>query len=194
MAKDNRTLGRFQLSEIPSAPRGIPQIEVAFDIDANGIVNVSALDKATNKKQTITITSSSGLNEDEIKKMVDDAKIHAEEDKKNRELIETRNQADNLIFSTEKLMNDHKDKLPEADRKNLETVIADAKKALESNDIETIKQKVDALTQASHKLAEAMYKQAGAEQQTPPPPPPPNTSDTTQPKDNVVDAEFEEKQ
>ena len=171
MASTNRTLGKFHLVGIPSAPRGIPQIEVTFDIDANGIVNVSAKDKGTGKEQKITITASSGLSEDEIKKMVDEATSHAEEDKKRREEIDTRNQADSLIYQTEKTLNEHKDKLPESDRKPLEEALEKAKKALESNNAEEIKKEMENLTQASHKLAEVMYKQQSeppSSGQTPP--------------------------
>ena len=191
MASTNRTLGKFHLVGIPSAPRGIPQIEVTFDIDANGIVNVSAKDKGTGKEQKITITASSGLSEDEIKKMVDEATSHAEEDKKRREEIETRNQADSLIYQTEKTLNEHKDKLPESDRKPLEEALEKAKKALESNNAEEIKKEMENLTQASHKLAEVMYKQ-----QSEPPSSgqtPPKTDQGKKPSgDDVVDAEFED--
>ena len=191
MASTNRTLGKFHLVGIPSAPRGIPQIEVTFDIDANGIVNVSAKDKGTGKEQKITITASSGLSEDEIKKMVNEATSHAEEDKKRREEIETRNQADSLIYQTEKTLNEHKDKLPESDRKPLEEALEKAKKALESNNAEEIKKEMENLTQASHKLAEVMYKQ-----QSEPPSSgqtPPKTDQGKKPSgDDVVDAEFED--
>ncbi|MDP7580253.1 MAG: molecular chaperone DnaK [Nitrospinota bacterium] len=191
MASTNRTLGKFHLVGIPSAPRGIPQIEVTFDIDANGIVNVSAKDKGTGKEQKITITASSGLSEDEIKKMVDEATSHAEEDKKRREEIDTRNQADSLIYQTEKTLNEHKDKLPESDRKPLEEALEKAKKALESNNAEEIKKEMENLTQASHKLAEVMYKQ-----QSEPPSSgqtPPKTDQGKKPSgDDVVDAEFED--
>jgi molecular chaperone DnaK len=191
MASTNRTLGKFHLVGIPSAPRGIPQIEVTFDIDANGIVNVSAKDKGTGKEQKITITASSGLSEDEIKKMVNEATSHAEEDRKRREEIETRNQADSLIYQTEKTLNEHKDKLPESDRKPLEEALEKAKKALESNNAEEIKKEMENLTQASHKLAELMYKQ-----QSEPPSSgqaPPGADQGKKPSgDDVVDAEFED--
>ncbi len=191
MASTNRTLGKFHLVGIPSAPRGIPQIEVTFDIDANGIVNVSAKDKGTGKEQKITITASSGLSEDEIKKMVNEAESHTEEDKKRREEVETRNQADSLIYQTEKTLNEHKDKLSEGDRKPIEEALEKAKKALESNNVEEIKKEMENLTQASHKLAEAMYKQ-----QAEPPSSeqaPPGTDQGKKPSgDDVVDAEFED--
>ena len=191
MASTNRTVGKFHLVGIPSAPRGIPQIEVTFDIDANGIVNVSAKDKGTGKEQKITITASSGLSEDEIKKMVNEAESHTEEDKKRREEVETRNQADSLIYQTEKTLNEHKDKLSEGDRKPIEEALEKAKKALESNNVEEIKKEMENLTQASHKLAEAMYKQ-----QAEPPSSeqaPPGTDQGKKPSgDDVVDAEFED--
>src|SRR5216117_485391 len=158
MARDNRTLGRFHLVGIPPAPRGIPQIEVTFDIDANGIVNVSAKDLGTGKEQKITITSSSGLSKDEINRMVKEAESHADEDKKKREEIEARNRADSLVYQTEKMLNEHRSKLSDSDAKAVEAAIADTKKALEASDVDAINRAADALTQASHKVAEAMYK------------------------------------
>jgi molecular chaperone DnaK len=158
MAHDNRTLGKFHLVGIPPAPRGVPQIEVTFDIDANGIVNVSAKDLGTGKEQKITITSSSGLSKDEINKMVREAESHSDEDKRRREEIEARNKADSLVYQTEKLLSEHRSKLAEADVKNVEAAIADCKKALEEGGTDRINKAVDVLTQASHKLAEAMYK------------------------------------
>tara|TARA_B100000315_G_scaffold59856_2_gene54300 strand:- start:10640 stop:12547 length:1908 start_codon:yes stop_codon:yes gene_type:complete len=191
MASTNRTLGKFHLVGIPAAPRGIPQIEVTFDIDANGIVNVSAKDKGTGKEQKITITASSGLSEDEINNMVKDAESHAEDDKKRREEIEIRNQADSLIYQTEKTFNEHKDKLPENDRKPLEEAIEKAKKALESNNTEEIKKEMENLTQVSHKLAEVMYKQQS--EPASPGQTPPGTDQGKKPSgDDVVDAEFED--
>lgn len=160
MAGDNRTLGRFQLVGIPPAPRGVPQVEVTFDIDANGILNVSAKDKATQKEQKITVTASTGLNDQEIKKMVDDATAHADEDKKRRSAVEARNNLDNLVYSTEKTLGEHRDKLQASDISAIETALSDAKKALESNDADTMKSAADKLTQSAHKLAEVMYKQA----------------------------------
>jgi len=170
MARDNRTLGKFQLVGIPPAPRGIPQIEVTFDIDANGIVNVSAKDLGTGREQKITITSSSGLSKDEINKMVREAESHADEDKRKREEIEARNRADSLVYQTEKLVRENRDKLADSDAKSVEAAIADCRKALEGTDIDAINRAADALTQASHKVAEAMYKsgaQAGGSQRGP---------------------------
>jgi molecular chaperone DnaK len=158
MARDNRTLGKFHLVGIPPAPRGVPQVEVTFDIDANGIVNVSAKDLGTGKEQKITITSSSGLTKDDINKMVKEAESHADEDKRKREEIEARNRADSLVYQTEKMLNEHRSKLSESDAKAVEAAIADTKKALEGSDIDAINRAADALTQASHKVAEAMYK------------------------------------
>ena len=158
MARDNRTLGKFHLVGIPPAPRGIPQIEVTFDIDANGIVNVSAKDLGTGREQKITITSSSGLSKDDINKMVKDAESHADEDKRKHEEIESRNRADSLVYQTEKMLRENRDKLSDSDAKSVEAAIADCKKALEGSDIGSINRAADALTQASHKVAEAMYK------------------------------------
>jgi molecular chaperone DnaK len=160
LARDNRTLGKFHLVGIPPAPRGVPQIEVAFDIDANGIVNVSAKDLATGKEQQITITASSGLGKDEMEKMVKEAEKHADEDKKRRQEIELRNQAEHLVYTTEKMLNEHREKIPIADIKPIEDAIADAKKALESGDIGRIKQTVEALSIAAQRIGTAMYEQA----------------------------------
>jgi molecular chaperone DnaK len=162
MARDNRTLGKFHLVGIPPAPRGVPQVEVTFDIDANGIVNVSAKDLGTGKEQKITITSSSGLSKDDINKMVREAESHADEDKRKREEIEARNRADSLVYQTEKMLNEHRSKLAESDAKAVESALADCKKALEGSDITAINRAADALTQASHKVAEAMYKSGAA--------------------------------
>ncbi|QQR75708.1 MAG: molecular chaperone DnaK [Holophagales bacterium] len=163
MAAGNRTLGRFHLVGIPPAPRGVPQIEVAFDIDANGIVNVSAKDLGTGKEQKITITASSGLSDNDIKGMVHDAEAHADEDKKRRALVEARNQLDTLVYSTDKGLGEHKEKLGAAERAELDEAIAEARKALEGDDADAIAKAHTRLTQASHKLAEAMYRQtAGA--------------------------------
>ncbi len=163
-ANDNRTLGRFHLDGIPSAPRGMPQIEVTFDIDANGILNVAAKDKGTNKEQSIRIESSSGLSQEEIDTMQKDAETHADEDKKRREAIDRRNEADQLIYSTEKSLADYGDKLTEADKKGVEDAVAALKQVLEGTDDEAIAQAMTALQQASHKLAEEMYKDAQAQQ------------------------------
>ncbi len=165
MAIDNRTLGKFQLVGIPPAPRGIPQIEVTFDIDANGIVNVSAKDMGTGKQQQITITSSSGLDEGEIKKMVRDAESHADEDKQKRETVDLRNQLDGLIFQAERTIKDNKEKIPIADVNAAENAIETGKKALELEDADRIKASIEEITQVSHKIAEEMYKSATAEQQ-----------------------------
>ncbi len=162
MARDNRTLGRFQLIGIPPAPRGVPQVEVAFDIDANGILNVSAKDMATSKEQKITITASSGLSKDEVQNMVREAEGHADDDKRKKELIETRNQLDSLVYSTEKLLSENKAKLSESDVKHVEEAAAAAKKTLQEkeNDLDALKDALKDITQASHKMAEAMYKGA----------------------------------
>ena len=163
-ANDNRTLGRFHLDSIPPAPRGMPQVEVTFDIDANGILNVSAKDKGTNKEQSIRIESSSGLSQEEIDNMQQDAETHAEEDKQRREAIDRRNEADQLVYATEKSLEEHGDKLGEDDKKAVESAIAELKTALEGEDDEAINNSMEALQQASHKLAEEMYKEAQAEQ------------------------------
>jgi molecular chaperone DnaK len=158
MASQNRTLGRFDLVGIPPAPRGVPQIEVTFDIDANGIVHVSAKDLGTGKEQKIRIESSSGLNEDEIKKMVKDAEVHADEDKRERERAEARNEADNLIYTTEKALKDYGEKVTADDKQKIETAAAELRKALEGTNIPEIKSKTEALKQASYRLAEEVYK------------------------------------
>ena len=160
MARDNKTLGNFELTGIPAAPRGVPQIEVTFDIDANGIVHVSAKDLGTGKEQSIRITASSGLSKEEIDKMVKDAESHAAEDKKKREAIEARNQADSMIYSTEKSLKDVGDKVDAVEKGNIENKIADLKKVMDSDDADVIKKATDELAQAAHKLAEAMYAQA----------------------------------
>jgi molecular chaperone DnaK len=159
-AAKNRTLGRFDLTDIPAAPRGVPQIEVAFDIDANGIVHVSAKDLGTGKEQKIRIESSSGLTEDEIKRMVQEAEANAEEDKKFKESVDAKNEADALVFSTEKSLKEYGDKVSEDEKKKIEEAMADLKKSLEGDDIADIKAKSEALMQASHKLAEEIYKNA----------------------------------
>ena len=194
MASDNKTLGRFELVGIPAAPRGIPQIEVTFDIDANGIVHVSAKDLATQKEQSIQITASSGLNDEEIKNLVREAEAHAEEDKKKRELIEARNQADTLIYSTEKTLRDMGDKVDEKTKADIEAQIAKLRTTLEGDSKEAIQKDVDALMQLSHKVAEEAYKRAAAGQGQQPGagggeegPQEHKKSD-----DDVVDADFEE--
>ncbi|MFH1123709.1 MAG: molecular chaperone DnaK [Pseudomonadota bacterium] len=165
MAANNKTLGRFQLVGIPPAPRGIPQVEVSFDIDANGIVNVSAKDMGTGKEQSIKITASSGLKEEEIQQLVRDAELHAEEDKKKRQLIDARNMADSLIYGTEKSVKELGDKLDETTKGEINKTVEKLKKAMEGDDTEEIKRLSDELTQASHKLAETMYSQASQKAQ-----------------------------
>jgi molecular chaperone DnaK len=197
MAKDNRMLGVFQLMNIPPAPRGIPQVEVTFDIDANGILNVTAKDKATNNEQKITITSSSGLSKDEVDKMAKDAESHAAEDHKRKDEIDARNRADSMVYQVEKMLKDHRDKISPEDAANVESALDAARKAMSGGSVEDINKAVDNLTQASHKLAEAMYKssaasggaQGGGTQQPPTDGAGPS-SDGQKPKDDVVDAEF----
>jgi molecular chaperone DnaK len=191
MARDNRTLGKFHLVGIPPAPRGVPQIEVTFDIDANGIVNVSAKDLGTGKEQKITITSSSGLSKDDINKMVREAESHADDDKRKREEIEARNRADSLVYQTEKMLTENRSKLAESDAKAVEAAIADAKKALEGGDVTAINRAADALTQASHKVAEAMYK-SGAQAGAGPSDGGPNAGagKSSDKGDDVIDAEY----
>ncbi len=164
MARDNRTLGKFHLVGIPPAPRGVPQVEVTFDIDANGILNVSAKDNATGKQQNITITASSGLTKDEVEKMVREAESNAADDAKRKEEIEVRNQTDSLVYSTERTLSEHGAKLAEADRKVVDDALTEAREALKSEDVERMKRAQQALTQASHKLAEIMYREAQAQQ------------------------------
>src|SRR6185295_17755019 len=163
MARDNKTIGVFHLVGIPPAPRGMPQIEVTFDIDANGILNVSAKDLGTGKEQKITITASSGLNKDEIDRMVKDASAHSEEDRKRREEIEAKNRLDSLVYSSEKSFSENKGKLDAAEISNFESALADAKKALEAGGTDAMNQAAERLQQASHKLAEAMYRSAASQ-------------------------------
>ena len=163
LAKDNKTLGKFELVGIPPAPRGVPQIEVTFDIDANGILHVTAKDKATGKEQSIRITASSGLTEEEIERMVKEAEAHAEEDRKRRELIETKNKADSLIYSTEKSLKDFGDKVSEEEKKQIQEAIEKLKKAMEGDSKEEIEKAMEELARKSHKLAEEAYKKAQAE-------------------------------
>ena len=189
MAADNKILGNFELVGIAPAPRGVPQIEVTFDIDANGIVNVSAKDKGTGKEQKIQIQASGGLSEDEISKMVKDAEANKEEDKKKREAVDARNQADTLVHSTEKNLKEHGSKVSEADKKAIETASADLRNALKGTDVEAIKKKTQDLVQASMKLGEAIYKSQQSAK------PAENAKDQKQEgkkDDNVVDADFEE--
>jgi len=191
MAKDNVSLGRFQLVGIPPAPRGVPQIEVTFDIDADGILHVSAKDLGTGKEQSIVIKPSSGLTEEEIQKIIKEAELHAEEDRRKKELIEARNNADSLIYTTEKALREVGDKVDEATKAEINKAIEELKKAMEGEDIEEIKRKTDELTRASHKLAEVMYARATGQQQA--------TGGTSssggsggQGGDDVVDADYEE--
>jgi molecular chaperone DnaK len=166
MARDNRTLGKFHLTGLPPAPRGVPQIEVTFDIDANGILNVNAKDMATGKDQKITITSSSGLSKDEVERMAKEADAHSAEDKAKREEVESRNQLDAMVYSIEKMLREHGDKISGQERSYVENALADAKKALEGTEAAAMNSARDKLQAASHKLAEAMYKATSA--QTPP--------------------------
>jgi molecular chaperone DnaK len=194
MALDNKTLGRFELVGIPPAPRGMPQIEVSFDIDANGIVNVSAKDLATGKEQSIKITASSGLSQEEIDRLVKEAETHAEEDKRKKELVDARNAADALIYTTEKTMNEQGDRVDSATRADVEEAVNSLKQAMENEDTAEIKRLTEGLTQASHKLAASMYEQAsqaGAQQGGAGP------EDMGQPgssrsDEDVVDAEYRE--
>jgi molecular chaperone DnaK len=191
MARDNRLLGVFQLVGIPPAPRGVPQVEVTFDIDANGIMNVTAKDRATNNEQKITITSSSGLSKEEVDKMARDAESHSVDDRKKRDEIEARNRADAMMYNVEKMLKEHREKISEADAKTVEVAVEDLKKAMAEGGLDKITAATDKLTTASHKLAEAMYKSSA------PPPSGAGTNGTgagpeagAPPKDNVVDAEF----
>ena len=197
MAADNRSLGKFHLVDIPSAPRGVPQIEVTFDIDANGIVNVSAKDLGTGKEQAITITSSSGISEEEINNMVKDAEENAGEDKKRRELVESRNNAESLAYSTEKMLSENNDKVSEEDKKAIEDAIAEVRKVLENQDatIEEIDSAKTNLETVSHKLSQAMYEEASKQANTDSENPSANTENGNQTggdDGDVVDAEFEE--
>jgi molecular chaperone DnaK len=181
----------FQLVGIPPAPRGIPQIEVTFDIDANGILNVLAKDKATNNEQKITITSSSGLSKEEVDKMAKDAEAHSADDRKRKDEIDARNRADSMVYQVEKMLKDHRDKIGEADAKLVEEALESTRKTMQGGSVEEINKAVDTLTQASHKLAEVMYKTSS----TPPTGAPPTDGATSgaageKKKDDVVDAEF----
>jgi molecular chaperone DnaK len=189
LARDNRTLGRFHLVGLPAAPRGVPQIEVAFDIDANGIVNVVAKDLATGKEQKITISGSSGLSKDDVDRMVRDAQSHESEDKARRDLIDARNQADSLAYQVEKSVNENRDRIAVGDLSRIDRAIADARQAAQGEDLPAIKRAMDALQQASHAMAEQLYKgssgpQAGQSS------PGSNTSNVKE--GEVVDAEYAE--
>jgi molecular chaperone DnaK len=195
MARDNRTLGKFHLVGIPPAPRGVPQIEVTFDIDANGILNVSARDTATGKQQNITITASSGLTKDEIDRMVNDAQQYSAEDAQRKQEIEVRNQTDSLVYSTERTLNEHGAKLSEADKKAIEDALGEAREALKTDDVERMRRTQENLTKASHKLAEIMYREAQTQAGPGPSGARPDSRGTAPggPKDGeVVDAEFED--
>tara|TARA_B100001123_G_C15027503_1_gene914038 strand:- start:36 stop:926 length:891 start_codon:yes stop_codon:yes gene_type:complete len=189
MASDNKLLGNFDLVGIPPSPRGIPQIEVTFDIDANGIVNVSAKDKSTGKEQQIKIQASGGLSEEEIEKMVKEAEENAEQDKKKRELVDAKNQADSIIHQTEKNIKEHGDKISEADKKAIESDLEELKKIKDSEDLDDIKSKTEKLVQSSMKLGEAMYKKdANPQAETTGEP----SSEKKEKDEKVVDADFEE--
>ena len=194
MAVDNRTLGRFKLDGIPPAPRGVPQVEVTFDIDANGILNVSAKDLGTGKAQSIKIESSSGLSKEEVEKMAKEAESHADEDKKKREIIDVRNQADHLAYLTEKTLKEHGSKVSDEERKKIEDARDALKKAMEGEDVEAIKKGMEDLSQASYKLSEIIYQEAAQSQQAQ------QGGAEAQPEgdqdkgDDVIDAEFEVKE
>ena len=194
IAKDNRLLGNFRLDGIPAAPRGVPQVEVTFDIDANGLLNVKAKDKATGKEQEITITSSSGLSKDEVEKLVKDAESNAAEDQRKKDIIEARNQLDQLVYQTEKLLNENREKLPAENAEAIDAELAKAKEALDGDDVDALKQAFTDLSQASHKLAEVMYGQGDGGQAAGGPPPDMGgaASGAADANDDVIDAEFEE--
>jgi len=198
-ARDNRTLGRFQLADLPPAPRGIPQIEVAFDIDANGILNVSAKDLGTGKQQSIEIKSSSGLSDDEVDRMTKEAESHAEEDKKKREVVDLKNQADQLIYSTEKTLKEHGDKVSAQTRGNIENAVNNLKEAIKGEDAGAIKKAIDNLGTAGQELGKVLYEEAAKKQAASAPaggtsqaPPPEGEAQRKKP-DDVIDAEFEVK-
>jgi molecular chaperone DnaK len=195
MAAQNRTLGKFHLTGLPPAPRGVPQIEVTFDIDANGILNVTAKDMATGKDQKITITSSSGLSKDEVERMAKEADAHAAEDKAQREAIDAKNQLDSMVYGVEKMLREQGDKISGSERGDVENAIADAKKALESGDKATMDKARETLTQASHKLAEHMYKatqppQGAAPEAGPSTGPGPSSNGQAKKDEGVIDAEY----
>jgi molecular chaperone DnaK len=200
MARDNRTLGKFHLVGIPPAPRGVPQVEVSFDIDANGIVSVSAKDMATGKEQQITITASSGLSKDEVEKMVSDAESHADDDKKKKEEIEARNQLDTMIYSTEKTLNENREKINDEDAASIEAALKTAREELDSGDVSRIRAAIETLTKESHRIAEVMYNAAkeqgptgGAEGDAGGQPGGEPAGGGQAEEGEVVDAEFEEK-
>ena len=189
MARDNRTLGKFHLVGIPPAPRGMPQVEVTFDIDANGILNVSAKDRATGKEQAITITASSGLTKDDIDKMVREAESHADEDKKRREEIEVKNHADSLAYQIERQLAEHGDKVPAAEKSAIEEAIKEVRESLKAENVDRIRRATEGLTKASHKMAEVLYKEAQTKSGAPDAGSP---GKTTTAEGEVVDAEFED--
>jgi molecular chaperone DnaK len=197
MARDNRTLGRFHLSGLPSAPRGVPQIEVTFDIDANGIVNVSAKDMATQKEQKIQITASSGLSKEEVDKMMREAESHADEDRKRKEEIETRNHADQAAYAAERMLKDAGDKLSASDKQPIESAIEDLKSAIEKGDVEDMKRKMETLNTAQHKAAEVLYRAAntaGAAPNSDAGQGPGAPSEDAAPGGDVIDAEVVEEE
>jgi molecular chaperone DnaK len=185
MAADNKLLGQFDLVGIPPAPRGVPQVEVTFDIDANGIVHVNAKDLGTGKEQSIKITASSGLNEEEIKKMVKEAEAHADEDKKRKETAEARNQLESLIYQTDKSLKEYGGELEPGVKTQIEEALEKARKAQENQDAATLRSAAEELTRSSHKLAEAVYAKASKQQQA-------GGDGGAKKKDDVVDADFEE--
>ncbi len=188
MAADNKMLGQFNLEDIPAAPRGVPQIEVTFDIDANGIVNVSAKDKGTGKEQTIKIQASGGLSDDEVENMVKDAESNAEADKARRAAVEARNQGEAMIHQTEKQLSEHGDKVDEETKASIESAVAGLREVLDGDDAEAITAKTQELVQASLKLGEAVYQTENADPEAGG-----EASDDTQGKDDdIVDADFEE--
>jgi molecular chaperone DnaK len=195
MAADNKTLGRFELTGIAPAPRGTPQIEVAFDIDANGIVEVSAKDQATGKQQSIRITSSSGLSKDEIDRLVKDAELHADEDNRKKELVDAKNSADALVYSTQKSLEEMGANVDGSLRMQIDDAVTNLKRALKGDDASEIRQLTEVLTRASHKLAESMYRQSGASHNGGPQPGqsgPAQANAKASGDDDVVDADFEE--
>ena len=189
MAADNMTLGRFRLEGVPPAPRGVPQIEVTFDIDANGIINVNALDKATGKKQEVTITASTNLSADDVEGMVQEAKVHKAEDRKRRELVDARNEGDTLAYQAEKALNELGDKVPEGDRTSIETKIGDLRGAIQGDELAKIKSLTEEVQQASYALSQQMYAQetpsdtAGGTQ---------GSETSGEEEDDVVEGEFRE--
>jgi molecular chaperone DnaK len=189
MAGANRTLGRFHLEGIPAAPRGVPKIEVTFDIDANGILHVNAKDTATAKEQKITITASTGLSKEEIDKMVKEAEVHASEDQQRKTVIEARNHLDSLVYNTEKTLRESREKIPGDLATEVEAAVAEAKESMKSEDETVLKQAAEKLGQHAHRLAEQMYKEASS---SAPPPPPEGEAESKETEGEVVDAEYED--